>query len=73
MGEINNDARANDVDLTSSERHRSPETYYRKKVWDIIPKLNKIISDQNHHNTENSIEPHISDDDYDKRCKHCMN
>ena len=33
MGEVGNRARAN-VDLTSGERYRSPETQYRTKVWD---------------------------------------
>ena len=54
MGEISNGARTN-VDLTSSERFRIPEMHYRKKVWDNIPKLNKIISDQDRHKIENSF------------------
>ena len=64
MVEISNGARAN-VDLTSSERYRIPEMHYSKKTWDNIPKLNKIISDQNRHNIENSFEPHSSNEDYD--------
>ena len=65
LGEIGNGARPN-VDLTSSERHRSPEMQCSKRAWKNIPKSNKTISDQNRHNIENSFEPHSSDEDYDR-------
>ena len=52
LSKINSGARPN-VDLTSSERHSSPEMHYLPKVWG---KMNKSDSNQNRHNTENSFE-----------------
>ena len=61
--QINSGARP-DVDLTSSERHRSPEKHYRKKTWENVLKPNISSSNQNRHDTENSFESHSSDEDY---------
>ena len=60
---INDSVRPN-VDLTSSERHRSPETHLRKKIWENVTKSNKSVNNHNHHKRANSFEPHI-DEDYD--------
>ena len=38
---------------------------YREKVWENVPKLNRSVSNQKCHNTENSFEPHSSDEGYD--------
>ena len=42
LGKIRSAARPN-VDLTSSERHRSPEMHCRKKGWENIPELNNLL------------------------------
>ena len=64
LGEIGNGARLN-VDLTSSEQHRSPEMHCSKRAWINMPKSNDSISNQNRHHIEDSFEPHSSDKDYD--------
>ena len=66
LGEISCSAWTN-VDLTSSERHRSHEIQFRKKVWKNVPNMTKTNSIQNRDKTENSFESHSCNEGYDKR------
>ena len=72
LREVSSGARTN-KDLTSSERHRSSAENYPRRIWELIPKVNRDANNQNRHSKENSFEPPSSDEDYDSMGNNRLN